>query len=382
MSGARKFVNRVLHSGGSDGQKPGGDGQPPDIQQPGGDHSEQVNNQQSQLEVQERGSGKISRHNRLRSLSPFTKTRRSAPEATTTGYSRPPSQSDAVVSGSGTLAPASDKIDITASPNRLTPPGLDPVLPSGESQHPPATPTHPPSDTAGLDGGDDTMPQVYCSPPPHQETASAGKPEVSATIIPTSNLPDIVITTISPMNPSPQTPDPVSTPASDPQALPIISQAVRDANYIDISDTKNSPSTMPPAMSSHLWQKVLEIAQESLAKYKLPALELGSLQSQSAAENIQSLVAELETAHEENKDRQWRYKDRQGNEVVWVERLGNILKSVDKYAKIVDTAIQHHPDITSLVWAGARTMLQVCYGSHCGRGPLGGSSLLISGRLL
>jgi len=44
-----------------------------------------------------------------------------------------------------------------------------------------------------------------------------------------------------------------------------------------------------------------------------------------------------------------------------MERLGNILKSVDKYAKVVDTAIQHHPDITSLLWAGARTMLQVSW---------------------
>jgi hypothetical protein len=119
---------------------------------------------------------------------------------------------------------------------------------------------------------------------------------------------------------------------------------------------------VPPPVPSHLWRKAVEIAQESPTKHKLPSLELGSLQSQSAADNIQSLVAELGTAHRENKNRQWRYKGRQGNEVIWMERLGNILKSVDKYAKIVDTAIQHHPDITSLVWAGARTMLQVCHG--------------------
>jgi len=124
---------------------------------------------------------------------------------------------------------------------------------------------------------------------------------------------------------------------------------------------ENSLSTAPLSISSHLWQKTLQISQESIAKYQLPSLELGSLRSQSAAENIQALVAEVEIAHRESKDRQWRYKDRQGNEVVWVERLGNIVKSVDKYAKIVDTAIQHHPDITSLVWAGARTMLQVCH---------------------
>ena len=63
-----------------------------------------------------------------------------------------------------------------------------------------------------------------------------------------------------------------------------------------------------------------------------------------------------------------------------MERLGNILKSVDKYAKIVDTAIQHHPEITSLVWAGARTILQVCHNPCPGLSE--GSSSLISHRLL
>jgi len=102
------------------------------------------------------------------------------------------------------------------------------------------------------------------------------------------------------------------------------------------------------------------IAQESLAKYKLPPLERGNLPLQSALENIQSLV-ELETAHRVNRNRQWLYKDWQGNEVFWVERLWEILKSVNKYTSIVDTAIQPHPDIASLVWAGAKTILQVSH---------------------
>ena len=37
----------------------------------------------------------------------------------------------------------------------------------------------------------------------------------------------------------------------------------------------------------------------------------------------------------------------------------NILQHINKYCAIVDIAIQHHPDITSLVWAGARTLIQV-----------------------
>ena len=39
--------------------------------------------------------------------------------------------------------------------------------------------------------------------------------------------------------------------------------------------------------------------------------------------------------------------------------MSNILQHINKYCAIVDIAIQHHPDITALVWAGARTLIQV-----------------------
>lgn len=77
------------------------------------------------------------------------------------------------------------------------------------------------------------------------------------------------------------------------------------ANYI--SDTTSSTSTVPPStsISSHLWPKALEITQESLTKYKLPSLERGILQPQSATEDNRALVAELETARREIRGRQW-----------------------------------------------------------------------------
>ena len=40
--------------------------------------------------------------------------------------------------------------------------------------------------------------------------------------------------------------------------------------------------------------------------------------------------------------------------------MNKILQYINKYCAIVDVAIQHHPDITALVWAGARTAIQVC----------------------
>ncbi|KAF8432861.1 hypothetical protein BGX38DRAFT_226934 [Terfezia claveryi] len=318
MGGAKKWIDSVIHSG---------------PRKHGRDDCQQSNNQQSQL--QERGSGKGIVRSTWRSLSPFTRT-------SERDHARPPSQSDTVLSG--TLAPASGRIDFAASSTSLISLGQEPQQ---RLAAPPCHTDSSPPETKGL-GGLDAVPCAHCPRPP---------PEAPATDIAALNPLDIVITTISLIDPSSQTLDPVSTPTNNSQALSSASQAVEDANRM--SDTKNNPSTFPPSISSHIWQKTLVIAQKSLAKYQLPSVELGGLQSQSAAENIQFLVAELETAHQKNKDRQWRYKDRQGNEVVWVERLGRIMKSVDKYAKIVDTAIQHHPDITSLVWAGARTMLQV-----------------------
>lgn len=39
--------------------------------------------------------------------------------------------------------------------------------------------------------------------------------------------------------------------------------------------------------------------------------------------------------------------------------MKNILQCINKYCAIVDIAIQQQPDITALVWAGARTLIQV-----------------------
>ena len=46
-------------------------------------------------------------------------------------------------------------------------------------------------------------------------------------------------------------------------------------------------------------------------------------------------------------------------------RVHSILKKVEKYVKIGDTAIQHHPEIVALIWAGLRMTLQVSWHSPC-----------------
>ena len=41
-------------------------------------------------------------------------------------------------------------------------------------------------------------------------------------------------------------------------------------------------------------------------------------------------------------------------------RVYNILRKIEKFVKLGDIAIQHHPDVVALVWASVRTLLQVC----------------------
>ena len=44
-----------------------------------------------------------------------------------------------------------------------------------------------------------------------------------------------------------------------------------------------------------------------------------------------------------------------------MERLGKILRSVEKYSKVVDTAIQTSPQVSALVWAGVWAIMRVKY---------------------
>lgn len=96
----------------------------------------------------------------------------------------------------------------------------------------------------------------------------------------------------------------------------------------------------------HIWQQAFDLAQEKLKEKKLPLLEPSDPTFKSAAD-ITSTVGDLQ-----------RTIGQRGNGP-GVGRWRKILKTIDSYARIVDTAIQHNPAITSLVWAGVRAILQV-----------------------
>ena len=110
--------------------------------------------------------------------------------------------------------------------------------------------------------------------------------------------------------------------------------------------------------SSVVWAKTLEIANKKLSENNLPPLDLSNLTSQSAEENIEAVVEALNTLHQDHKKKKWSYTWR-GKEVIIVERLGKILKIVDKYSKVVDTAVQSNPEVSALVWAGVWAIMRV-----------------------
>ena len=75
--------------------------------------------------------------------------------------------------------------------------------------------------------------------------------------------------------------------------------------------------------------------------------------------SIHVTITEIKTAQKALDDKKWYYTDRHGRQVDIGERMRRIVMSMEKCAKIVDVAIQHHPEISSLVWAGARFILMV-----------------------
>jgi len=80
--------------------------------------------------------------------------------------------------------------------------------------------------------------------------------------------------------------------------------------------------------------------------------------------SIHVTIEEIKSAQKVLQEKKWYYTDRHGKQVDVGERMRRILRSVEDCAKIVDIAIQHHPEISSLVWAGARFILMV--GHICG----------------
>ena len=124
------------------------------------------------------------------------------------------------------------------------------------------------------------------------------------------------------------------------------------------SEPTPSPDIIENSSQSMVWAKVLEITKKKLSDNNLKPLDLTDLTSQSAEENIRAVIDALNTLQEDSKNKRWRYPWR-GKEVIVVESWGKILKSMEKYSKIVDITIQKAPKVGALVWASVWAIMKV-----------------------
>ena len=125
---------------------------------------------------------------------------------------------------------------------------------------------------------------------------------------------------------------------------------------VHIKARPQTKSTSGPGIIDVAWAWALKIAKVQLGD-SFP-LELTNLTPQPAGDNIRAVIEALNTLQKDEKKKRWSYIWR-GREVIIAERLGKILKTVEPYSKVVDTAIQVNPQVAALVWAGVWAIMRV-----------------------
>ena len=214
--------------------------------------------------------------------------------------------------------------------------------------------------------GSSSSPGVHRSPLAPPLSAQTNTPIIREPVAIESPIPVIKIDVCAVTDPAPT--EPCSSPASSPTSAPVTQVssepiATESPTPVTINapagklPTDPTPITPPP--SSAVWAKTLELAKKKLIENKLPPLDLTNIASQSACDNIEAVVKSLNAIQEDEQRKRWSYTWH-GKEVVIAERLGKILRSVEKYSHIVGTAIQCDPQVGALVWAGVQGIIRVC----------------------
>ena len=116
----------------------------------------------------------------------------------------------------------------------------------------------------------------------------------------------------------------------------------------------------PSSHSSALWAKALDIANQKLSENNLPPVDITNhkFPALSAEESINAVIKGLNTLQQDDKKKRWTYTWH-GKEVIVMERVAKILKSVEKFSKIGDTLVQVNPQVGAFVWAGVWSIMRV-----------------------
>jgi hypothetical protein len=71
---------------------------------------------------------------------------------------------------------------------------------------------------------------------------------------------------------------------------------------------------------------------------------------------VDELIQEVEEKRGQCEEKRWFRVTKEGEKVFLMDAL---LGQLNRYARIGDIAIQHHPEIVALAWSGFRLLLQV-----------------------
>ena len=159
-----------------------------------------------------------------------------------------------------------------------------------------------------------------------------------------------------PATASPLEPDPCATAATSSECPPTPEQhpvlPLRDSTAPSAADTaaetdehktSGPHDCLRPLSQSEIHKRTYDALTKRLTSEELQ--RVGWKKYEGTADKVAKNIEDL--------------KETLGDKKQHSETMNNILQYINKYCTIVDVAIQHHPDITALVWAGARTLIQV-----------------------
>ena len=134
-----------------------------------------------------------------------------------------------------------------------------------------------------------------------------------------------------------------------------IQESFLKSSQSPLSTDPNNTITLSPDV---VWAGALEITQKKLRDNNLSPLGITDLTTQSTEQTIEAVINALITLQNDDIKKRWRYTWR-GRAVIVVQSLGKILKSIEKYSKVVDTVVDSNPQMRALVWAGIWGIMQV-----------------------
>ena len=134
----------------------------------------------------------------------------------------------------------------------------------------------------------------------------------------------------------------VSSTAASPTGAGPATPAASSATIGQPAATLPIPTTLPQTLSPlEIRQRTAELLKERLKSEEVEKIKW----DETTPEQAKAVVQEVQKSFEGRPEH--------------IGKMHKTLQYINKYATIVDVAIQHQPCITALVWAGMRTVIQV-----------------------